>query len=117
MATSVDLSPFYYNIAQTTLGSAPLTGNFGFNKQVNITIVNGGGADAILTIADNSGAPKAYTISNGNPAIIKRALVRTFSISGSGAISARCLAGPTKWTQARLPLRGLPTSTCRRLIV
>ena len=58
MATPVAQFPFNYNIPTVLLGTNGISNNFGQNQLCNITLVNSGGGNAVLTVADNSGTQR-----------------------------------------------------------
>ena len=86
-------APLFFNIPSQTLGSNGISGNFGDEYTLNATFVNGGGGTVTLTLIDKQGAPRTYSIVSSAPAIVKRATVRSWSLTGNGA----SIAGAFSW--------------------
>jgi len=77
--------PFSYPIASQVLGAPGLSDNWGNERLVNAAFVNQGGANAVLTLYDSNGVSQTFQIISGAPVKIKRANVRSWSITGNGA--------------------------------
>jgi hypothetical protein len=96
MTFAVVASPFYLNIPSQTLGTKGFdTGNLGFGQTVNITLVasTANSGTITITIWDQFGQQRPYSLLSGAPVLIKKAVVTRLQMSGNG----NAVAGAISW--------------------
>jgi hypothetical protein len=97
MTFQVVASPFYLNIPSQTLGANGFdTGNLGFGQTVNITLVASSANSGTITITiwDQYGQQRPYSLLSGAPVLIKKAVVTRMQLSGSGNAVGGALSWP-----------------------
>ena len=97
---------FYFNVPSQTLDSVGLYNNFAQQLTVNATFVNGGGGTAVLSLIDINGVERNYNIVSGAPAIVKKAPMKSYKITGNGVVIAGVFSWPDEVDPSSITVAG-----------
>ena len=96
---------FFFQVPTSSFSAGGIVQNtFGFNMQVNITMVNTGTATATLKIWNDMGQEQVFTVNANNPLQVKNAIVYRFELSGDGATISGVFSWPAEYDPSSIAI-------------